>query len=45
MSLPSRPQPYYDIEIGKICSWLLPNGYTIHVTLKGEVTLRKKETQ
>lgn len=34
-------QPYYDFEIAKICAWLKANGYTMHVTLKGEVTLRK----
>lgn len=36
-------QPYYDVEIAKICSWLRANRYTMHVTLQGAVTLRKKQ--
>lgn len=36
------PQPYYDIEIGRICQWLKANGYTMHVKLDGKVTLRKR---
>ena len=36
-------QPYYDIEIGKICVWLKENGYTMHVTLKGDIEFRKKD--
>lgn len=35
-------QPYYDFEIAKICVWLKANGYTMHVTISGNVTLRKK---
>ena len=35
-------QPYYDFEIAGICAWLKANGYTMHVTLAGNVTLRKK---
>lgn len=35
-------QPYYDVEIAKICAWLKANSYSIHVKLNGEVTLRKK---
>lgn len=38
----SRPQPHSDFEIAKICAWLKLNGYTMHVTLRGDVTLRKK---
>ena len=36
-------QPYYDIEIGKICTWLKKHAYEMHVTLNGNVTLIKKE--
>ncbi len=36
------PQPYYDFEIAKICVWLKKHGYTMHVTLRGDVTLRRK---
>jgi hypothetical protein len=43
MASEQRPQPYYDFEIAKICAWLIEHGYTMHVTLKGAVTLRKKE--
>jgi hypothetical protein len=35
-------QPYYDFEVAKIVAWCRKHGYTCHVTLKGEVTLRKK---
>ncbi len=35
-------QPYYDFEIAKICAWLKANGYTMHVTLAGNVTLKRK---
>lgn len=35
-------QPYYDIEIGKICAWLKKHAYECHVTLAGEVRLVKK---
>lgn len=38
-----QPQPYYDFEIAKICAWLKAHGYTMHVTLSGTVTLRKKD--
>jgi hypothetical protein len=38
-----KPQPYYDFELAKICAWLKANGHTMHVTLGGNVTLRKKE--
>lgn len=35
-------QPYYDIEIAKICEWLKKHGYTMHVSLSGVVVLKKK---
>jgi len=35
-------QTYYDFELAKISAWLKANGYTMHVTLNGNVTLRKK---
>ena len=38
-------QPYYDIELGKICRWLKEHGLTMHVTLSGEVTFRDKITR
>jgi hypothetical protein len=44
MLLKPRKQPYYDFEIAKICAWLKAHGYTGHVTLKGEVTIRDKST-
>ena len=31
-----------DIEMAKICSWLKAHGLTAHVTLAGELTLRRK---
>lgn len=37
------PQPWYDVEMAKISAWLVERGYTCHVTLKGALTLRKKE--
>lgn len=36
-------QPYYDFAIAKICAWLKQHGFTMHVTLKGDFTLRKKQ--
>lgn len=36
-----KAQPHYDFEIAKI-TWLKKHGYTMHVTLSGDVTLRKK---
>jgi len=38
----AKPQPQLDIELAKVCAWLKANGYTMHVTLSGGVTLRKK---
>jgi hypothetical protein len=43
MEKDSKPQPYYDFELAKICEWLKKNGYTMHVSIKGEVVLIKKE--
>lgn len=37
-----RPQPWYDFELAKISAWLKANGYTMHVTLNGDVTLRRR---
>jgi uncharacterized protein with PIN domain len=42
MNIEQRPQPYYDIELGRICRWLKEHGYTMHVKLNGDVELRKK---
>ncbi len=36
------PRPQDDVKIAAISKWLQENGYTMHVTLKGNVTLRKK---
>lgn len=36
--------PYYDVELAKICAWLKANGYTMHVTLAGAVTLKARTT-
>ena len=38
----TRPQLQTDFELAKVCAWLKANGYTMHVTLNGNVTLRKK---
>ena len=43
-SLQNVKQPYYDIEIGKICAWLKQRGLTMHVSLKGEIVFRDKTT-
>ena len=37
-------QPYYDIEIGKICTWLRKHVYEMHVTLDCKITFRDKKT-
>jgi hypothetical protein len=42
--LQSRPQPYYDFEIAKICTWLKARGLTMHVTLDCKITFRDKIT-
>ena len=36
----SRPQPYYDHEIARICEWLRARRLSMHVTLRGEVSFR-----
>ena len=36
-------QPYYDFEIAAISKWCKEHGYKCHVSIKGEVVLRKKE--
>jgi hypothetical protein len=38
-----QPQPTYDFEISKISAWCRKHGYTCHVTLRGELELRKKQ--
>ncbi len=38
----SKPQPYYDFELAKICAWLKKHRMTMHVSLNGEVSLRYK---
>lgn len=35
-------QPYYDIELAKVCAWLRMHNYSMYVTLKGDIELRKK---
>ena len=36
-------QPTYDFEIAKISAWCRKHGYTGHVSLRGELELRKKQ--
>jgi len=38
----SKPQPYYDFEIAKICAWLKAHRMTMHVKLDGSVQLLYK---
>lgn len=33
---------HYDTEIAKISAWCRKHGYTCHVSLRGELELRKK---
>ena len=35
-------QPYYDLEIAKICTWLKEHKLTMHVKLDGSVSFKKK---
>jgi hypothetical protein len=35
-------QPAYDFQIAAICQWLRENGFTAHVSLRGEVVLVPK---
>jgi len=37
------PQPTSDFEIAKISAWCRKHGYTCHVSLRGELELRKKQ--
>ena len=36
-------QPTYDFEIAKISAWCRKHGYTCHISLRGELELRKKQ--
>lgn len=36
-------QPTYVFEIAKISAWCRKHGYTCHVSLRGELELRKKQ--
>lgn len=36
------PDPRHDEDIAAICRWLKERGLTMHVSLLGGVTLRKK---
>jgi hypothetical protein len=36
-------QPTSDFDIAKISAWCRKHGYTCHVSLRGEVKLRKKQ--
>jgi hypothetical protein len=38
-----RPQPYSDFKLAEICAWLKAHGFTMHVSLKGDVVLRRKQ--
>jgi hypothetical protein len=40
---PDIKQPYYDIEIAKICNWLRMHKLTMHVKLDGSVSFKKKD--
>lgn len=42
MAAPKPRSPYRDDEIAKICVWLKEHDCTMHVTLAGNITLRKK---
>jgi hypothetical protein len=37
-----QPQPTSDFEIAKISAWCRKHGYTCHVSLRGQLELRKK---
>jgi hypothetical protein len=39
---PDIRQPYYDIELAKICNWLRMSKLTMHVKLDGSVSFKKK---
>jgi hypothetical protein len=38
-----QAQPTSDFEIAKISAWCRKHGYTCHVSLRGELKLRKKQ--
>jgi len=38
-----QPQPTYDLDIAKISAWSRKHGYTCHVSLRGQLELRKKK--
>ena len=38
-----QPQPTSDFDIAKISAWCRKYAYTCHVSLRGEVELRKKQ--
>jgi hypothetical protein len=44
-SLEEIKQPYYDFELAKISAWLKKRKLTMHVTIKGEVSFRRKLTR
>ena len=37
-----QPQPTSDFEIAKISAWCRKHGYTCHVSLRGNIELRKQ---
>jgi len=39
-----QPQPTSDFEIAKISAWCRKHGYTCHVSLRGQLELRKKSS-
>lgn len=39
---PEKPNRATDVRLAEICAWLKANGYTMHVSLKGHVELRRK---
>jgi hypothetical protein len=42
--LGQQPQPTSDFEIAKISAWCRKHGYTCHVSLRGQLELRKKNS-
>jgi len=39
-----QPQPASDFEIAKISAWCRKHGYTCHISLRGQLELRKKRS-
>ena len=39
-----QPQPTSDFEIAKMSAWCRKHGYTCHVSLRGQLELRKKSS-